>query len=129
MSTKGNQNATKERRALPEKTMTARQEAKMFGGKALAGSRKQVDWAEKIRAEKIAGMQEVDAIMACRPNGLGRFAQFWIQNRSRSPSEFSEFFREQAKLISICSKLKEEGQDYSLLAAKYNALTLEWGFK
>ncbi|HEY9746751.1 MAG TPA: hypothetical protein V6C99_11095, partial [Oculatellaceae cyanobacterium] len=62
------------------------------------------------------------------PEGLGRFAHFWIQNRSRSPSEFSEFFREQAKLISIYSKLKE-GQDYSLLAAKYNALTLEWGFK
>ena len=121
----------KERRALSEKTMAARKEAKLFGGKALVGSRKQVDWAEKIRAEKIAGMQEEEAILACRPEGLGRFAYFWIENRNRSAADFAAFFRKQADLMSKCSYLKEQrrSEEYKSAAAEYNALTEDWSFK
>ncbi|MBK7543185.1 MAG: hypothetical protein IPI57_15825 [Candidatus Competibacteraceae bacterium] len=44
----------------------ARSIAKAFGGKALKGTAKQKEWAEKIRASKIDGMSAEDAELCLR---------------------------------------------------------------
>ncbi len=85
--------------------------AKMFGGKALKGSAKQKEWAEKIRAEfissdslAIADKKEVCQAVICD------HASFWINNKSLKASDFAvdnilSCLNEQREINSkICEK-------------------------
>lgn len=118
-------------RPLSQKAREFRDDAKFFGGKALLGSRKQKEWAEKIRAEKLRGMSEEQAIFACDPDGLGKHSKFWIENRERSGNEIGGFFEKQKALLAKAMELREElkQEEYALVAAEYNALSAEWGFQ
>lgn len=118
------------RKIVSAKAQDARSVAKMFGGKALTGTAKQKEWGEKIRAAALAGMNQDQAEMAADPDGLGRAAKFWIENRARSTSEIGAFFMEQKALMRKAQSLKTAGkvEEYAAVAAQYNALTAKWGF-
>jgi len=119
------------RRELSGKAQDARAVARVFGGRALTGTRRQKEWAEKIRAEKIKGMDEAGAILACRPEGLGKSSKFWIENRSKSAQKISDFFKTQTKLMSEYKEAYDAKNEAAVkeLAEKYNALTTKWGFE
>ena len=58
----------------------------MFGMKALKGTQKQREWAEKIRASKLAQMSfEQIALVSEKPNAI--YAKFWIENRTKGAAE------------------------------------------
>lgn len=119
-----------ERVALSAKALDARSIAKAFGGLALKGTPKQKEWAEKIRAEKLQGMSQDQAEMACDPNGLLTNAKFWIEQRSAAAAEIGGFVMQQKALLKRARTLKEAGDAtaYAAVAAEYNALTAKWGF-
>lgn len=125
-----NYNTKAVRQSVSPKAQDARNIAKAFGGKALAGSVKQKEWAEKIRAEKLAGMTQDQAEMACDPKGLLTAAKFWIENRGAFSSEIGEFVMQQKALLAQARNLKAAGQaaEYAAAAEKYNSLTARWGF-
>lgn len=118
-------------RPLSQKAREARHSAKFFGGKALLGSAKQKEWGEKIRSEKLGGMSEDQAVFACAPDGLGKHSKFWIENRERSSREIGAFFERQKALLAKGMELRDrlDSAEYASVAAEYNALTSEWGFK
>ena len=120
----------KPRALLTEKAKAARDIAKFFGGRALTGSAKQKEWAEKIRAEKLDGMSEEQAAMACDPNGLLKTSKFWIDNRNQSGKDIGDFVMLQKALLKQARSLQAAGkaEDYAATAAQYNALTAKWGF-
>jgi len=125
-----NYNTKAVRQSISPKAQDARNIAKAFGGKALTGSVKQKEWAEKIRAEKLAGMTQDQAEMACDPKGLLTAAKFWIENRGAFSSEIGEFVMQQKALLAQARNLKAAGQaaEYAAAAEKYNSLTARWGF-
>lgn len=110
-------------------TQTARNAAKFFGGKALAGSKRQKSWAEKIRAEKLRGVTVEQAILLCDPAGIARNASFWINNRNKNASEFGVFIESQKRLLSEYNEAFGDFAKSKELAEKYNALTAQWGFE
>jgi len=117
-------------RPLSDAATSARATAKHFGGRALTGTASQKEWAEKIRAQKIVAMPLAAAELACDPNGLGRAAKFWIENRDRTAAEIGAFLVEQRALLAQAKALHAEGKaaEYAAVAARYNALTSKWGF-
>ena len=108
-----------------------RDPARLFGGRALKGTSRQKEWAEKIRAEKLAQMTADQAEMACDPNGLLTHSKFWIENRTRSGSEIGAFVEEQKALLKQAKSLRAAGKsdEYAAAAARYNALTQSWGWE
>lgn len=119
------------RRQLSAKAQDARAVAKLFGGRALKGTAKQKEWAEKIRAEKLAEMTEDQAEMACDTNGLLTNAKFWIEQRARSGREIGAFVQEQRALLKAAKTLRDtdKADKYAAVAARYNALTAAWGWE
>ena len=119
------------RQMVSQKAQDARAVAKTFGGRALKGTAAQKEWAEKIRAEKLAGMTDDQAAMACDPNGLLTHSKFWIEQRTRSGAEIGAFVQEQKALLKQAKTLRAAGKadEYAAVAAKYNALTEQWGWK
>lgn len=119
-----------QRATLSAKASDARSFAKAFGGKALTGTAKQKEWAEKIRAEKICEMDSDSAALACDHMGLGASAKFWIENRAKSGADFGKFFQQQQGLLKLARSLKAKGmaKEYAEAAERYNALTSAWGF-
>ena len=74
------------RKNLPKKTLEFRRIAKDIGGKALTGSRRQKEWAEKIRAEKIddcSTQNQKEALVNVSISDIQK-AKFWIENRDKS---------------------------------------------
>ncbi len=57
--------------------------AKQFGGKALAGSAKQKEWAEKIRYEVLTKCDDEQATILCSLAITGK-ASFWINFRNEN---------------------------------------------
>lgn len=125
-----NTGSDKARTSLSDKALAYRDIAKMFGGKALSGTKRQKEWAEKIRAEKLAGMNQDQAELACRADGLGKSSKFWIENKERSPRQIGEFFVEQTELLAKAKSLRAQlnEAEYRKAAEQYNKLTEEWGF-
>jgi hypothetical protein len=113
------------------KAQSARATAKLFGGRALKGTAKQKEWGEKIREEKIKGMTEAQAELACDPSGLLASAKLWIENREKSAREIGAFAEQQKALLATANDLRERGdaEGYAQAAAAYNALTQQWGFE
>ncbi len=118
------------RKAMSPQAQDARGIAKMFGGKALKGTTKQKEWAEKIRAEKISEMDQDQAEMACDANGLLTNAKFWIESRAHDGAEIGAFVMQQKALLAQARSLKSacKADEYAAVAAEYNALTAKWGF-
>jgi len=118
------------RTTLSARALDARAVAKAFGGKALKGTAKQKEWAEKIRAEKLAGMTQDQAEMACDPAGLLTNAKFWIEARGRAAADIGAFVMNQKGLLAQARALKAAGraEEYADVAADYNNLTASWGF-
>lgn len=110
----------------------ARDQARLFGGAALkGGDNYRKHEAEIIRAEKIEGMSDRQAMLAVDPSGLGRNASFWIKNKKASALQVGQFFEKQKDLIS---KYKQAQEDEDLgaierLSDEYNSLTKLWGLK
>lgn len=117
-----------QRKTLSEKAMSGRETAKAFGGKALKGSFKQKEWAEKIRAGKLSSMTDEQAKLACDPNGLLTHSKFWIENRFKTGTEIAEFVTEQKAMLKERRSYPEMGyeEEKKALADKYNALTEKW---
>lgn len=118
------------RTTVSPKAQDARAVAKLFGGRALTGTARQKEWAEKIRAEKLAKMSQDQAEMACDPNGLLTEAKFWIENRSASGAEIGAFVQEQKALLQLAKSLRDAGKadKYAEVVKRYNALTARWGW-
>lgn len=117
-----------ERQSISAKAQDARNIAKAFGGKALSGTAKQKEWAEKIRAEKLSQMDFDTAILVCDKNGLLGHSKFWIENRTKSATEIGLFIIEQKKLLASFRKLEKGTEEAFAIADKYNTLTAKWGF-
>lgn len=117
------------RAALSTKAQDARAVAKFFGGKALTGTAKQKEWAEKIRAAVLAALTQDMAELVCDPASLCRTAAFWINNRNRRPAEFPEFVTSYRAIARRCEAHRAAGNQTALIAdvAAYNALTAAWG--
>ncbi len=118
------------RKSLSAGAQDARAVAKAFGGKALKGTAKQKEWAEKIRSEKLAQMGQDQAEMACDPNGLLTNSKFWIENRSAAGAAIGDFVMQQKALLAQHRAAKTAGDAVKVaaIATEYNALTAKWGF-
>lgn len=122
--------------SMSQQAQTARATAKQLGGKALKGTAKQKEWAEKIRAEKLAAMTEEAAELICDPNGLCTHSKFWIENRSKTAGQFENFIINQKKWLNRHKWLRakntlqgldeDERAELEDIADKYNNLTKEW---
>ena len=121
----------KARKTLSTKALDSRAVAKIFGGKALSGTAKQKNWAEKIRAEKLVLMTKEQAELVCDKSGLLNNAKFWIEHREKGANEIIDFVIEQKRLLKLAKKLHSENraEEYAKIASSYNELTEKWGFK
>jgi hypothetical protein len=119
------------RTILSGKALDARAVAKAFGGKALAGTAKQKEWAEKIRAEKLIQMTAEQAALVADPTNILQNAKFWIENRAWPAREIARFEIDRRALLKKARTLKaaNEAAGYAAAAADYNALTARWGFQ
>ncbi len=117
------------RSSVSKKALSSRNVAKLFGGKALIGTAKQKEWAEKIRAEKLQEMTEEQATLACAPSGLGKAAKFWIENRGKKGAEIGGFFQTAKELREKFAQLEKGTEECRAVAEKYNSLTAAWGFE
>ncbi|WEV50235.1 hypothetical protein OZX61_12875 (plasmid) [Acinetobacter sp. ESL0695] len=111
---------------LSQKAEDARNLAKSFGGKALTGTAKQKEWAEKIRASKLKNMAFEHATLVCDKNGLLNNSKFWIENRDNSAEEIAQFIIEQKSLLAKFNKSEKGTDEARSLADQYNALTAKW---
>lgn len=121
---------SKKNAGISQKAQDGRNIARLFGGRPLTGTARQKEWAEKIRAGKIADMSEDHAVLACNPDGLGRGSKFWIENRDKNADEIGCFFEQQKDLLEQAKTAREAGsaERYEEVAAQYNVLTASWGF-
>lgn len=105
--------------------------AKAFGGKALKGTMKQKEWAEKIRAEKLKDMPHEIAEMVCDPDGILTHSKFWIENRNASASDIGDFIANQKSMLRQyrAAHAKNDADTVKSISEKYNELTAKWGFK
>ncbi len=117
-----------DRKQLSDKALKNRQKAKFFGGKALRGTAKQKEWAEKIRAEKIQSMNAEASELICDLHGLCTHSKFWIKNRKKSAAEFESYIFTQKSLLANYKKAHENNNasEVSRIAESYNKLTAEW---
>ena len=113
--------------ALNTKAKDGRKAAKAIGGAALKGSAKQKNWAEQIRATKLAAMSTAEASAAVKPTGLLNHSKFWIENREVDGKEIGAFILEQQQLLARFNDATEQTKRETL-ATEYNELTEKWGF-
>lgn len=115
---------------LSAKAQDARAIAKAFGGKALTGTAKQKEWAEKIRAEKLTAMSVEQAELVADPTNILQNSKFWIEHRTESAQDIADFEITRRALLKQALSLKAAGNapGYATKAAEYNALTARWGW-
>lgn len=82
-----------------------REYAKQFGGKALTGSAKQKEWAEKIRYNALQNANDEIATLLCVSEYTQNSA-FWINFRNENANELAERLNKinEAKLEAIKAK-------------------------
>ena len=81
--------------------------AKQFGGKALTGSPKQKDWAEKIRAEKLAEAKDHAGVDVLARSKLFSSAKFWIENRTEKGGVLAEYATNYLAVMRMMQKLAD----------------------
>lgn len=119
-----------QRKKISDKAQDARALAKSFGGRALKGTTKQKEWAEKIRAEKLGQMSPELAELVVDPNGLLTHSKFWIEHRDSNGEAIGEFIHQQKTLYKQYQAAREalEHEKVKEISEQYNALTAKWGF-
>lgn len=117
------------RTTLSAKAQDARAVAKAFGGKALTGTAKQKEWAEKIRAEKLNAMSVEQAELVADPTNILQAAKFWIENRTATAKAIAEFEITRLALLKKARALQAQvaAAEYAAIADEYNALNARWG--
>ncbi|MFG6565865.1 hypothetical protein ACGYLI_16735 [Sulfitobacter sp. 1A13421] len=112
---------------VKQEAKDARAKLRPFGFKALTGSKKQKDWAEKIRLEIMTPLpSETKMFFAAMEVLPIHRASFWIENRHKSSTNFAEFER---GLINLCADLNrkvEEGMLQSEANSIYNNFVSEF---
>lgn len=118
------------RTTISAKADDCRKTAKLFGGRALKGTAKQKEWAEKIRADKLQEMTPEQATLVCDPKGLLTHSKFWIENRTRAGKEIGAFIETQKRLLAEhrAAATKCDAAAVASIATQYNKLTDQWGF-
>ena len=98
--------------------LNARSIAKKFGGKALIGTAKQKEWAEKIRAEVLLHVTEDQASLLCSAVSVTGHSKFWIDNRDAMPTTIGSFIENLIAAVKIANTASRAGNpvDASLIA-------------
>jgi hypothetical protein len=96
-----------------------REHAKKIGLKALKGSQKQKEWAEKIRKEILSAMDNETAKMFT--GETFHSSKFWIDNREKNANQFKKFIVELCKLKDEYAKTKSDD-----VKQKHQALIKDW---
>lgn len=91
---------SKKRQSVSDTANKARSKAKEFGAKALKGTKKQKEWAEKIRAEKLNDFKD-PSIISFR--GEWTHSKFWIENRDKNGTQIEIMVND-----GVSSKAKTE---------------------
>lgn len=105
--------ATQPARKLSQKALNAREVAKQFGGKALTGTPKQKEWAEKIRALVLNSVTQEQAEILCFCTKFNT-AKFWIENRDTKAKDLAAKAEQFAALIKKANKINRESRLVSL---------------
>ncbi len=79
--------ATMPRQNVSEEAKEYRKTASQYGGKALTGTRKQKNWAEKIRNGILESLSEENCRIICM-NKSAHSSKFWIENRDFKGEDF-----------------------------------------
>lgn len=91
--------------AVPASVKEYRDIAKFYGGKALTGTAKQKEWAEKLRADvlKSDALSDEQKAELIALQGMLKTAKFWIDNRHISASEFKKdaLLKEDAETVKL----------------------------
>ena len=108
------QTPRKPRYAPSEQVKTSRAKAKALGGRALRGTARQKEWAEKIRDQKLSVLSDEQKKLVLRFDTL-HTAKFWIEKRDQNPSWFFELAQKLAQVIgahNTLNRLAEESHQY-----------------
>ena len=93
------------REEVSDQTKEYREIAKKFGGKSLRGTKRQKEWAEKIRAEKIQQVDEKAAkILAMSNVSYLNSAKFWIEARDLTGHFIAESFEKAFKIVKQANR-------------------------
>lgn len=95
------------RQQVSAETKSTRKQAKFFGAKALRGTKKQKEWAEKIRSEK---MRQFDDASVLAFNGPWNHSKFWIENRNSHGATIEESINEMLAGAVKIAALQDEIQ-------------------
>lgn len=98
------------RTQLNKEALNDRAYSKQLGGEALTGTKKQKEWAEKIRAEKLRAASN-EARNALATHSKMQTAKFWIENRNMSSNEIYELLKKRGELYDAYHELKERSFD------------------
>lgn len=104
-----NNSEHEQKRKVDKKSLEARNKAKLLGGKALKGTFKQKQWAEKIRAEILSKVNS-DAAKSLVENKIFSCASFWIDNRSQAVDYFNTIEKEYFALTKIANELLNKAE-------------------
>ena len=108
----------------------ARDALRPHGFKALTGTKKQKDWAEKIRLEKMADLSDEAKGFYAIYEGLPLHkASFWIEHRAKPVSEFRKFEQE---LVTLSIDLKQkvaDGMNHNEASDQYLAFVAKFESK
>ncbi|MDC4235463.1 hypothetical protein [Pasteurella multocida] len=94
-----------ERKSVSADTKGFRAYAKQFGGKALAGSMKQKEWAEKIRYSVLTKCDDEQASILCSL-AITDKASFWINFRNESAEQLFNRVTEIKRAIREVNKAR-----------------------
>ena len=95
-----------------ENVKNARKFIKTIGGKALTGTPKQKEWAEKIRLDKMIELDPEDAKQVVF-HEIFAHSKFWIETRDKSAESILTFAR---RVISYTKIINELGKVLNILA-------------
>lgn len=92
------------------RTLDARGVAKQFGGKALTGSTKQKEWAEKLRAIVLLAVSSDQAELICTCASVTGASKFWIDTRNVSPTKISALLENIIAAVKIANTMQRAGE-------------------
>jgi hypothetical protein len=108
---------------ISSKAQACRDKAKFLGGKALKGTKKQKEWAEKIRAEKLDKGFNDETMQCLLKNSNYSHAKFWINNRNKTNNQIDELvdtiYRKTIEHNKFLRKAEEEiiiGEDRVIIS-------------
>ena len=90
----------------------------MFGGKALKGTTKQKEWAEKIRVEKIAEMRE-DQLPIVLEYYPASNAKFWIEARGMSAGRIISYLKKEKELKDQANAHTRQLNEKQVITERY----------